>query len=268
VAEDGCGAEAASEFVVVNARGCSPVGSSVYGASGSRLRAPEPVKRPFASHRQKIPQLAVLLIRPATRTRTRPGTVPTTSWAGLSILSPGTPRAAGAVGRPLHEPNLRHQPRPLGSDEIRGQWLPLFHPLTRREWAKWLCEAMRLSLLERARLQTTSATGQCRSCGSRSVSTSDWLFDVLQDGLRALATLMATTGTSCRATSNLQALPQLREEFAHAIKAHDAVIDGEIVAWMRLGAATSSLLFRREWPYFYAFDLRAVDGEDLRECRP
>jgi ATP-dependent DNA ligase len=26
-----------------------------------------------------------------------------------------------------------------------------------------------------------------------------------------------------------------------------------------------SLLFRREWAYFYAFDLLAVDGEDLRE---
>ena len=29
--------------------------------------------------------------------------------------------------------------------------------------------------------------------------------------------------------------------------------------------ALKSLLFRREWPYFYAFDLLAVDGEDLRE---
>ena len=25
------------------------------------------------------------------------------------------------------------------------------------------------------------------------------------------------------------------------------------------------MLFRRDWPYFYAFDLAAVDGEDLRE---
>jgi hypothetical protein len=28
-----------------------------------------------------------------------------------------------------------------------------------------------------------------------------------------------------------------------------------------------SPLFRREWPYFYAFDLLAENGEDLRECR-
>ena len=25
------------------------------------------------------------------------------------------------------------------------------------------------------------------------------------------------------------------------------------------------MLFRRDWPFFYAFDLLAVDGEDLRE---
>ena len=33
----------------------------------------------------------------------------------------------------------------------------------------------------------------------------------------------------------------------------------------RLTNDCESLLYRREWPYFYAFDLLAVDGEDLRE---
>jgi bifunctional non-homologous end joining protein LigD len=60
--------------------------------------------------------------------------------------------------------------------------------------------------------------------------------------------------------------PQLWEELAHAAKAHDAVIDGEIVCLDAGGRSNfKSLLFRREWPYFYAFDLLAVDGEDLRE---
>jgi bifunctional non-homologous end joining protein LigD len=46
------------------------------------------------------------------------------------------------------------------------------------------------------------------------------------------------------------------------------VLDGAIV---RLPRATGpehqfqNLLFRRDWPYFYAFDLLAVDGEDLRD---
>jgi bifunctional non-homologous end joining protein LigD len=50
------------------------------------------------------------------------------------------------------------------------------------------------------------------------------------------------------------------------VRAHDAIIDGEIVCLDRQGRSNfKSLLFRREWPYFYAFDLLAVDGEDLRE---
>src|SRR5918993_1307001 len=61
-------------------------------------------------------------------------------------------------------------------------------------------------------------------------------------------------------------LPQLCEELAHAVKAHDAVIDGEIVCLDKRGRSNfKNLLFRREWPYFYAFDLLIVDGEDLRE---
>jgi ATP dependent DNA ligase-like protein len=60
--------------------------------------------------------------------------------------------------------------------------------------------------------------------------------------------------------------PQLCEELAHAVKAHDAILDGEIVCLDRRGRRNfKNLLFRREWPYFYAFDLLAVDGEDLRD---
>ena len=56
------------------------------------------------------------------------------------------------------------------------------------------------------------------------------------------------------------------EELAHAVKAHDAVSDGEVVCLDARGRSNfKNLLFRREWPYFYAFDLLAADGEDLRE---
>jgi hypothetical protein len=59
--------------------------------------------------------------------------------------------------------------------------------------------------------------------------------------------------------------PQLCEELAHAVT-HDAVVDGEIVCLDAPGRSNfKGLLFRREWPYLYAFDLLAVDGEDLRE---
>ena len=60
--------------------------------------------------------------------------------------------------------------------------------------------------------------------------------------------------------------PQLCEELAHAVKAHDAIIDGEIVCLDARGRSNfKSLLFRPRVAVFYAFDLLAVDGEDLRE---
>ena len=58
----------------------------------------------------------------------------------------------------------------------------------------------------------------------------DWLFEVKHDGFRALAHI---DGHSCDLVSRnghtFKHWPQLCEELAHAIRAHDAVIDGEIV---------------------------------------
>jgi bifunctional non-homologous end joining protein LigD len=95
----------------------------------------------------------------------------------------------------------------------------------------------------------------------------DWLFEVKHDGFRALAHI---DGHHCDLVSRnghtFKHWPHLCEELAHAVKAHDAVIDGEIVCLDARGRSNfKSLLFRREWPYFYAFDLLAVDGEDLRD---
>jgi len=57
-------------------------------------------------------------------------------------------------------------------------------------------------------------------------------------------------------------------EISHGIRAHDAILDGEIVCLNDDGHSTFHRpLFRRDWPYFYAFDLVAVDGEDLRASR-
>ena len=56
----------------------------------------------------------------------------------------------------------------------------------------------------------------------------DWLFEVKHDGFRALAHV---TGHSCELRSRnghtFKHWPQLCEELAHAVKAHDAVIDGD-----------------------------------------
>jgi ATP-dependent DNA ligase len=94
----------------------------------------------------------------------------------------------------------------------------------------------------------------------------DWLFEVKHDGFRALAHI---DGHHCHLVSRnghtFKHWPQLCE-LAHATKAHNAVIDGEIVCLDRRGRSNfKNLLFRRDWPFFYAFDLLAVDGEDRRE---
>jgi bifunctional non-homologous end joining protein LigD len=93
----------------------------------------------------------------------------------------------------------------------------------------------------------------------------DWLFELKHDGFRALAYV---EGHRCRLVSRrgheFRKRDLLCEEIAHSVRCMSAVLDGELVC---LDAAGRSqfypLLFRREWPYFYAFDLLAVDGEDL-----
>jgi bifunctional non-homologous end joining protein LigD len=53
-------------------------------------------------------------------------------------------------------------------------------------------------------------------------------------------------------------------EISHSIRAHDAILDGEIVCLDDDGRSNfHKLLFRCDWPYFYAFDVLAIDGEDL-----
>ena len=56
-----------------------------------------------------------------------------------------------------------------------------------------------------------------------------------------------------------------RDRLAHAVRCDCALLDGEIAC---LGADGRSrfnhLLFRRDWPYFLAFDVLWLDGRDLR----
>ncbi len=96
----------------------------------------------------------------------------------------------------------------------------------------------------------------------------DWLFEVKHDGFRALAIV---DGHHCQLVSRhghtFTKWSLLCEEIAHSIRASDAVLDGELVCLDADGRSDfHRLLFRREWPLFYAFDLLRVDGEDLRAC--
>jgi bifunctional non-homologous end joining protein LigD len=52
---------------------------------------------------------------------------------------------------------------------------------------------------------------------------------------------------------------------ANAVRTRRAVLDGEVVALRPDGVSDFyDLLFRREWPYYFAFDLLQLEGEDLR----
>jgi bifunctional non-homologous end joining protein LigD len=94
----------------------------------------------------------------------------------------------------------------------------------------------------------------------------DWLFELKHDGFRALAHVR---GHLCELVSRhgftLTKFSLLAEEIAHSVRAHDAVLHGEIVCLAPDGRSRFyDLLFRREWPHFVAFDLLSIDGTDVR----
>jgi bifunctional non-homologous end joining protein LigD len=95
----------------------------------------------------------------------------------------------------------------------------------------------------------------------------DWIFEVKHDGFRALAYV---EGHLCRLVSRrgreFTKFTLLAAEIAHSVRTNAAVLDGEIVCLGSDGRTLFyPLLFRRDWPYFFAFDLLAVDGKDLRD---
>ncbi len=94
---------------------------------------------------------------------------------------------------------------------------------------------------------------------------SAFIFEPKIDGFRALAYV---EGHRCRLVSRnaheFESWPQLAEEIAHAVRARRAILDGELCCLNPDGRSNfNALLFRREWPYFYAFDIVSLEGEDL-----
>jgi len=86
---------------------------------------------------------------------------------------------------------------------------------------------------------------------------SDFVLELKHDGFRALAHV---EGHRCRLLSRrghvVKNFALLAEEIAHSVRAQDAILDGEIVCLDADG--------RSNFHKLLAFDLLAVDGEDLR----
>jgi bifunctional non-homologous end joining protein LigD len=94
----------------------------------------------------------------------------------------------------------------------------------------------------------------------------DWLFELKHDGFRALAIIEShrCSLVSRRGYVFKQWLP-LAEEVAHTVRPQHAVLDGEVVVLRNDGSSDfNALLFRRDRPHYYAFDLLELDGVDLR----
>jgi bifunctional non-homologous end joining protein LigD len=94
----------------------------------------------------------------------------------------------------------------------------------------------------------------------------EFIFEPKIDGFRALAHIH---GHRCELISRnghtFKSWPQLAEKIAHAVRCQSAVLDGEICCLEPDGRSHFyKLLFRRDWPYFYAFDVLFLNGRDLR----
>ena len=104
----------------------------------------------------------------------------------------------------------------------------------------------------------------------------DFIFEPKPDGFRALSHVC---GHRCELVSRnghtFKQWPQLAAEIAHAVRAFSCVPDGEICRLAPDGRTNfKKLLFRRQCPDFYAFDVLNIDGDGLtglslreRKCR-
>src|SRR5688572_14549420 len=98
----------------------------------------------------------------------------------------------------------------------------------------------------------------------------DWLYEIKHDGFRALAYV---EGGRCplisRQGHQFPTFAGLCEAIPRELQADQAILDGELVCLNPKDgrAQFTELLHRRAEPYFYAFDLLSLNGDDLRGLR-
>src|SRR5262245_28603829 len=94
----------------------------------------------------------------------------------------------------------------------------------------------------------------------------DFIFEWKIDGFRALAFI---EHSQCRLVSRnghtFTSWESLKREIAASVRCRSAVLDGEIACLDADGRSNFyRLLFRRAAPFYMAFDILMLDGEDLR----
>jgi hypothetical protein len=96
----------------------------------------------------------------------------------------------------------------------------------------------------------------------------DFIFEPKLDGFRVLAHVRGHRCELVSRNGHVFKRPQLCDEIAHAVRAHSAVLDGVICCLKPDGRTQfNKLLSRREWPFFYAFDVLSIEGDDLTQLR-
>ena len=95
----------------------------------------------------------------------------------------------------------------------------------------------------------------------------DWIFEIKYDGFRALAYIEDGECTLIsRRNHEYKSFHALREDIRSSIAVENAILDGEIVCLSEDGHPQFyELLYRRNEPFFLAFDLLYLNGADLRE---
>ncbi|SRR5258708_34880169 len=94
----------------------------------------------------------------------------------------------------------------------------------------------------------------------------DFLFELKHDGFRWLAYVSENRcELVSRKKNHYESFDSLKAVLAN-LKAADAILDGEIVCLDGDGYSQfNQLLYRRQEPAFYAFDLLWLNGHDLRQ---
>jgi bifunctional non-homologous end joining protein LigD len=96
----------------------------------------------------------------------------------------------------------------------------------------------------------------------------DWVFEIKHDGFRAVAVIKNGTGQLYSRNGNrFGRFNELARAATQECQADNATLDGEIVCLDPKDGRSifADLMFHRTEPYFYAFDLITVEGQDLRE---
>jgi bifunctional non-homologous end joining protein LigD len=94
----------------------------------------------------------------------------------------------------------------------------------------------------------------------------DFLFELKHDGFRSLAYIAdGHCELVSRKRNHYKSFESLKIALTH-LKATEAILDGELVCLDRDGYSQfDQLLYRRQDPAFYAFDVLWLNGKDLRQ---